>query len=57
MQELDWVGYYWKTVSGTYHVRERRVKKLKGFLEELKALRGCTARKLAALVGLVPDGR
>ena len=53
VQELDWVGYYWKTVSGTYHVRERRVKKLKGFLEELKALRGCTARKLAALVGQI----
>ena len=53
VQELDWVGFYWKTVAGTYHVRERRIKKVKGFLAELKALEGCTARKLAAFVGQI----
>ena len=53
VQELDWVGYYWRTVTGTFHVRERRVIKLKGFLEELKGLKGCTARRLAALVGQI----
>ena len=52
-KSLEWVGFYWDTTDGSMKIKGRRVEKLKLFLSEMSALKSCTARKLAALVGQI----
>ena len=53
VQALEWVGFQWDAVSGYFFVRQKRIVKLKSFLEEMLNLNTCSVRKLAAVVGQI----
>ena len=53
VQALEWVGFYWNAVTGCFSVRQKRIVKLKLFLNEMFILEKCSVRKLAGLIGQI----
>ena len=53
VQKLEWLGFEWNTLSGSFKIKERRVIKLKETCLDLSKLKACSARRLAGFVGQV----